>query len=207
MFDFITSWITAGGAFAVAALMFLENVFPPIPSELVMPLAGYSAATGEMNPVLTLLAGVIGSVAGAWIWYEVGRRLGRERLLDWIDRHGRWLTLGRDDVESALGWFERHGAAAVFFGRMIPTVRTLISVPAGLQGMGLMKFLAYTTGGSLLWVGALFGAGYVLESQYNRVEAWLNPVTNLILAAVVLTYLYRLIRGRGRRGASSDSAG
>ncbi|WP_341212092.1 DedA family protein [uncultured Limimaricola sp.] len=199
MFDFITSWIAAGGAFAVAALMFLENVFPPIPSELVMPLAGYNAATGAANPVLTLIAGLIGSVAGAWIWYEIGRRLGRERLMEWVDRYGRWLTLSRDNVETALGWFERHGAAAIFFGRMIPTVRTLISVPAGLQGMGLMKFLAYTTAGSLIWVGGLFGAGYLLESQYEKVESWLNPVTNGVLGVIVLLYLWRVLRGKGRR--------
>lgn len=199
MFDFITSWIAAGGAFAVAALMFLENVFPPIPSELVMPLAGYNAAKGDVSPWFTLVAGLVGSVAGAWVWYELGRRLGRERLLEWIDRHGRWLTLDRDGMERALGWFERHGAAAVFLGRMIPTVRTLISVPAGLQGMGLGKFLAYTTGGSLIWVGGLYGAGYLLESQYERVESWLNPVTNVVIAGIVLIYLYRVVRGRGRR--------
>ncbi len=199
MFDFITSWIAAGGAFAVAALMFLENIFPPIPSELVMPLAGYNAAKGEVSPWFTLVAGLVGSVAGAWVWYELGRRLGRERLLEWIDRHGRWLTLDRDGMERALGWFERHGAAAVFLGRMIPTVRTLISVPAGLQGMGLGKFVAYTTGGSLIWVGGLYGAGYLLESQYERVESWLNPVTNVVIAGIVLIYLYRVVRGRGRR--------
>ncbi len=199
MFDLITSWIAAGGAFAVAALMFLENVFPPIPSELVMPLAGYNAAKGEVSPWFTLVAGLVGSVAGAWVWYELGRRLGRERLLEWIDRHGRWLTLDRDGMERALGWFERHGAAAVFLGRMIPTVRTLISVPAGLQGMGLGKFVAYTTGGSLIWVGGLYGAGYLLESQYERVESWLNPVTNVVIAGIVLIYLYRVVRGRGRR--------
>ncbi|MGR3500495.1 MAG: DedA family protein [Limimaricola soesokkakensis] len=199
MFDFITSWIAAGGAFAVAALMFLENVFPPIPSELVMPLAGYNAATGEARPVLTLIAGLIGSVAGAWIWYEIGRRLGRDRLMRLVDRYGRWLTLSCDDVERALGWFERHGAAAIFFGRMIPTVRTLISVPAGLQHMGLIKFLAYTTAGSLIWVGGLFGAGYLLEAQYERVQVWLNPVTNGVIAVIVALYLWRVFRGKGRR--------
>lgn len=199
MFDFITSWIAAGGAFAVAFLMFLENVFPPIPSELVMPLAGYNAATGETNPILTLLGGLIGSVAGAWLWYELGRRLGRERLMRWIDRHGRWLTLTREDVERALGWFDRHGTAAIFFGRMIPTVRTLISVPAGLQRMGRIRFLLYTTAGSLVWVGALFGAGYLLESQYEQVQGWLNPVTNGIIMVIVALYLWRVIRGKGRR--------
>ena len=199
MFDFITSWIAAGGAFAVAFLMFLENVFPPIPSELVMPLAGYNAATGETNPILTLLGGLIGTVAGAWLWYELGRRLGRERLMRWIDRHGRWLTLTREDVERALGWFDRHGTAAIFLGRMIPTVRTLISVPAGLQRMGRIRFLLYTTAGSLVWVGALFSAGYLLESQYERVQGWLNPVTNGIIAVIVLLYLWRGFRGKGRK--------
>ncbi|SDE45266.1 DedA family protein [Limimaricola pyoseonensis] len=199
MFDFITSWIAAGGAFAVAALMFLENVFPPIPSELVMPLAGYNAARGVSGPVLVFIGGVVGSVAGAWIWYELGRRLGRERLMEWVDRHGRWLTLDRHSIEQALDWFDRHGAAAVFFGRMIPTVRTLISVPAGLQGMPLGRFLAYTTAGSVIWVGGLFAAGYVLEAQYERVQNWLDPVTTGIVGLIVLLYLYRVLKGRGRK--------
>ncbi|EYD71029.1 DedA family protein [Limimaricola hongkongensis] len=199
MFDFITTWIAAGGAFAVAALMFIENVFPPIPSELVMPLAGYNAARGLSSPLLIFLGGVVGSVAGAWLWYEIGRRLGPERLTEWVDRHGRWLTLDRHSIEQALDWFDRHGAAAVFFGRMIPTIRTLISVPAGLQGMPLGRFLIYTTAGSMIWVGALFGAGYLLESQYERVQSWLNPVTNGIIVAIVGLYLWRVFRGKGRR--------
>ncbi|MGR3466165.1 DedA family protein [Limimaricola sp.] len=199
MFDFITTWIAAGGAFAVAALMFIENVFPPIPSELVMPLAGYNAARGLSSPLLIFLGGVAGSVAGAWLWYEIGRRLGPQRLMDWIDRHGRWLTLDRHSIEQALDWFDRHGAAAVFFGRMIPTVRTLISVPAGLQGMPMGRFLVYTTAGSMIWVGALFGAGYLLEAQYERVQGWLNPVTNGIIVAIVGLYLWRVFRGKGRK--------
>ena len=199
MFDFITTWIAAGGAFAVAALMFLENVFPPIPSELVMPLAGYNAASGSSGPLMVFLGGVVGTVAGAWLWYELGRRLGRERLIGWVDRHGRWLTLDRHSIEHALDWFDRHGAAAVFLGRMIPTVRTLISVPAGLQGMPLGRFLIYTTGGSIIWVGALFGAGYLLESQYDRVQGWLNPVTNGIILVITGLYLWRVFRGKGRK--------
>ncbi|PYE85090.1 DedA family protein [Pseudoroseicyclus aestuarii] len=198
MFDFIANWIAAGGALGVGALMFLENVFPPIPSELVMPLAGYNAASGTQSAVLAFVAGVVGSVLGAWIWYEIGRRFGRERLLRLIDRHGRWLTLSRADVERTLAWFDRHGRLAVFFGRMVPTIRTLISVPAGLQGMSLPAFFVYTTAGSTIWVGALFAAGYLLEAQYERVQAWLNPVTTLLVVLIVGAYLYRLVTGKGR---------
>ena len=192
MFDFISSWIEAGGAIAVAALMLLENVFPPIPSELVMPMAGYLAATGSLGVLAIFLGGVAGSVAGAWLWYWAAIRLGRVRLLDWIGAHGHWLTLTRADVEGALRWFHRHRDWGVFLGRMVPGVRTLISVPAGLDGMGLGRFLALTTAGSAVWVALLTGAGYVLEAQYERVQGWLNPVTNVILGGLVLWYLWRV---------------
>lgn len=202
MFDFITAWIEGGGLLAVAALMFLENVFPPIPSELVMPLAGFNAARGSMNVVALVVAGTAGSVAGCLVWYALARAWGRERFLRFIDRWGAWLTLSREEAESAAAWFERHGRAAVFFGRMIPTIRTLISLPAGLAGMGLAPFLLLTTAGAAIWTALLAGAGYVLEDNYEAVERWLNPVTTGIVALVVGLYLWRVVRGllRRRRG-------
>ena len=199
MFDFIQGWIESGGVLAVGALMALENVIPPIPSELVMPLAGFTAARGDMNLVLLILVGTLGSVLGCLFWYGLARAWGRERFLRFIDRYGVWLTLSREEAEVATAWFEKHGPMAVFLGRMVPTVRTLISVPAGLSEMRLVPFLLWTSLGALIWTSLLASAGYLLQAQYERVEHWLNPVTTLVVVAIVGIYLFRLARGLMRR--------
>lgn len=199
MFDFIVDAMGTGGWFAVTFLMFFENVFPPIPSELVMPLAGFSAARGDMVLWVAIVAGTVGSVAGALLWYWIGLKVGSDRLHRFADRHGRWLTIDGSDIDRATGWFQRHGGAAVFFGRMIPGVRTFISVPAGVARMPMLPFLAYSTAGSALWTAALAWLGYVLQSQYDKVSGWLDPVTWVVIAALVGTYLWRLIRGKGRK--------
>lgn len=198
MFDWITGFMEQGGYFAVAFLMFAENVFPPIPSELIMPLAGFSAARGELNVVGAVLAGTAGSLIGAVLWYYVGLWLGAERLKSWAARHGRWLTLTPREVQQTCDWFDRHGGKAVFFGRLVPGVRTLISVPAGIARMSLAKLLLYSTFGTALWVALLAGAGFLLESQYRRVEGWVNPVSNVVLVALALWYLYRVATFRKR---------
>jgi membrane protein DedA with SNARE-associated domain len=189
LFDWITALISKLGYGGVALLMFLENVFPPIPSELIMPLAGFNAARGEMSIWLVILAGTVGSLAGAVLWYEIGRRIGMKRLCRLADRHGRWLTMSRRDVDKARDWFDRHGGAAVFIGRLVPAIRTLISVPAGIAKMNLPLFLTYSTIGTALWTALLAGAGYFLESQYEKVEGWLNPISNIIFGGLVLYYL------------------
>ncbi|MFM2043624.1 MAG: hypothetical protein RLY86_2200 [Pseudomonadota bacterium] len=195
MFDWILSVIQEAGYLGLLALMFLENLFPPIPSELIMPLAGFLAARGEMNPVLVVLVGTAGSVLGALPWYWVGRGIGRERVLWLIDRFGFWLTLSREEVERADDWFQRRGWTAVLLGRLVPAVRTLISVPAGLARMGMPLFLILTTLGSLVWSTALVAAGYLLESQYRVVESFINPVSKGIVILIVGIYVYRVARG------------
>ena len=199
MFDFITGWIEQGGLLAVGFLMILENVFPPIPSELIMPLAGFLAAQGSMNIVAVVLVGTLGSVLGTLLWYGLARAWGRDRFLSFIDRHGVWLTLDREEAERAMRWFDRWGPIAVLVGRMIPTVRTLIAVPAGLAGMSLWSFVLYATISGIAWTGLLAGAGYLLQDQYERVEHWLNPVTTAVVVLIVALYLYRLARGLSKR--------
>lgn len=194
MFDWISQILQGGGVWAIAALMFLENVFPPIPSELIMPLAGYNAAQGGASLWATILSGTLGSVAGTWLWYLAGRVIGAERLRKLVTRHGRWLTLTPRQLDQAQGWFDRHGAAVVFFGRFVPTVRTLISVPAGLAAMPLPRFLLFTMLGSLIWCSLLSLAGWWLRDQYDLVGAWLNPVSTIIVVGLGLAYLWRVIR-------------
>ena len=198
MFDWITSFVAQAGYLGVAFLMFAENIFPPIPSELIMPLAGLSAARGELNLFGVLLAGTAGSLLGALPWYYAGYYLRKDRLKRLADRHGRWLAMTSGDVETASKWFERFGTAAVFIGRLIPTVRTLISVPAGIARMKLPVFLAWSMLGTLIWTAFLTLAGYILESQYERVAGWLDPVTKAVVGFLILGYLYRVVT-YGRR--------
>lgn len=192
MFEWITGIVDRTGYLGVAGLMFLENLFPPVPSEVIMPLAGFTAARGDLHLVPVILAGMAGSLAGAVFWYLVGSWLGAERLKRWTARHGRWLTLTPDEIDRAHAWFDQHGGKAVLLGRLVPAVRTLISVPAGLSGMRWAPFLAYSAVGTALWTGLLAVAGYLLEDQYQRVAGWLNPVSNVVLGAILLWYLYRV---------------
>lgn len=192
MFDWITTFIERTGYLGIPLLMLAENLFPPIPSEVIMPLAGFTAARGELQLMLAVLAGVIGSVVGMSLWYLLGRWIGIERMKSFASRHGRWLTLTPQDLDSAEAFFSRHCGKAVFIGRLVPAVRTLISVPAGMVEMSFSRFLLYSTLGTVLWTTLLAGAGYVLEPQYRVVADWVNPVTNAILAIAVLWYIYRV---------------
>ncbi len=190
---FVKTLMDSLGAFGIALLMFLENIFPPIPSELIMPLAGYQAAIGQMSMVTVILAGTIGSLLGIIPWYYAGKLIGKRRLKHLAARHGRWLTLSPDDVDSADGWFRRHGFSAVLFGRLIPTIRTVISVPAGIAKMSLPIFLLLSAIGSLVWTSLLAGAGYLLGKNYEAVEAYVGPVSNVVLGLIVIIYIYRVV--------------
>ncbi len=201
MFDWITALVAQTGYAGIAFLMLAENVFPPIPSELIMPLAGFTAARGELSFVGILLAGTAGSLAGALFWYEVGRRVGIQRLRHWAARHGRWLTMSPEELDRAVAWFRRHAGLSVLVGRLVPAVRTLISVPAGVAEMSLPAFLAWTSVGTALWTSFLAGLGYLLEGGYEQVAGWVNPVSNVVVAILVLGYLYR-VATFGRASAS-----
>ena len=206
MFDFIQGVIAEGGYPGIALLMFLENVFPPIPSELIMPLAGFTAARGDLALSGVLLSGVIGSLAGAYLWYSVGLRIGRERVKRIARDHGRWLTLAPEDVDRAQGWFDRHGGMAVLIGRLIPTVRTFISVPAGVARMNRVAFCIFSAVGTAAWTAILTAAGYVLEDNYDAVSAWLNPVSTAVVVMLVAAYLWRVATYRRRVPAPPEDA-
>jgi membrane protein DedA with SNARE-associated domain len=188
----------ASGSYAgLVFLMFVENVFPPIPSEVIVPLAGYLVSRGEMAFVAVVLAGTLGSVLGALLLYALGRKSGERRLKELADKHGRWLTVSRRDLERAKRWFDRHGMAAVFFCRLVPGLRSLISIPAGIARMNFPLFLACTVIGSALWTAALAWFGYLLGSNFEKVEEYLDPVTWVVFAAIGLAYIVRVIRGAG----------
>lgn len=196
MGSWIIATLEASGYWGVAFLMLLENIFPPIPSELIMPYAGFAAAQGKLGIVGVIVAGTIGSLLGVLPWYWAARALGRERFHRFAERHGRWLTLSGKDVDRATAWFDRHSGRAVLFGRLVPTVRTLISAPAGVARMSFGLFLIYSAIGTGLWTTFLTGAGYLLESQYRRVADYVDPIATAIFVGLILLYLYRLVSYR-----------
>jgi membrane protein DedA with SNARE-associated domain len=203
----MTEWIshimqTLGYA-GIALLAFLENVFPPIPSEVIMPLAGFAAAQGKMSLTGAILAGSAGSLAGCIFWYAIGRAIGEARLRRWIDRHGRWLTLDQHDLDRAQEHLRRHGAAVVFFGRLVPAIRTWISLPAGLSEMPVWKFLTYTAAGTVSWTALLTTAGYMLGANFRQIERHVNVVSSVVIASLLAWFLWRLLR-QGRRRASES---
>ena len=193
MAQWIIEFITQQGYIAIAALMLLENLFPPIPSELIMPFAGFVAAQGNLHPAGVVLVGTAGSVAGTLPWYWAGRAIGLARLQAWADRHGRWLTVSRQDINKAQAWFERRGAVAVTLGRLVPALRSVISAPAGIARMPMVKFLYWSALGSLLWTSALTAVGYLLQNRYDAAVDWLDPVTKVVLVAALAAYAWRVI--------------
>jgi membrane protein DedA with SNARE-associated domain len=199
MIAWVTDWVTAGGYAGIFALMFLENLFPPIPSEVIMPLAGFAAARGDLAVQGVLLAGLLGTLAGNAVWYEAARAIGAARIRALVVRFGRWFAVSEEDFDRAERVLRRYGTVAVFFGRMLPTIRTLISIPAGLIHMPRGLFYAWTAAGSLVWLGLLTGAGYLLEDHYDRVEGWIEPLGTAVILGVVAAYLWHLWRSWRRR--------
>ncbi|CTQ49354.1 DedA family protein [Jannaschia donghaensis] len=197
MFDWIVSLLARGGYFAFGWLMFIETVFPPIPSEVLVPLAGFLAAEGTFNLVAVVIVGTLGSTIGAVFWYWVGWKVGERRLRKLAKKHGRWLTMTPQDVDATGAWFRRKGIWAVFIARMLPGPRSMISVPAGMAHMPMLPFLTATFLGTGIWVGFLAVLGYVLQSQYDRVAEYLDPMIYVMLAAGLGYYIWRLVQRRG----------
>lgn len=180
------------GYVGIILLMFLENVFPPIPSELIMPAAGFAAARGELSLTGVILAGSLGSILGAMVLYAVGRMMNEQRLIALTDRYGKWLLVSSDDIRKADDWFDRHGKKIVFFGRLIPAIRSLLSIPAGMSEMPFGQFLLYTSLGTTLWSGLLAYAGYQLGNNYEAIEVWIAPISKVVLV-VCLLLLFRFV--------------
>jgi membrane protein DedA with SNARE-associated domain len=210
MATWVINIVLSTGYFGILLLMFVENLFPPIPSEIIMPLAGYIAAQGKLSLFGIIVAGMAGSVLGALPLYYLGRKFGEDRLKEFADNHGRWLTLSRNDIERAKRWFDRHGGAAMFFCRLIPGVRSLISIPAGITGMKILPFLAYTATGTGIWAALLACLGYFLGTEYTQVSEYLDPLSWIVFGAAGMLYFVRVIGHKGRskeRASTSQRAG
>jgi membrane protein DedA with SNARE-associated domain len=200
MKEWIQIVMTQMGYPGIALLMFAENIFPPIPSELIMPLAGFTAHEpgSGLQVSYVILAGVLGTLAGTMPWYYLGVWLGEDRLRRAIDRYGKWLGMSGADLDRAQQWFYRHGNAAVFWGRLVPGLRTVISLPAGLSQMRLAPFIAYSTLGSAIWIAFLTGAGYALGKNYEVVDEYLAPVSKIVVVVLGLAFAVWIWRKRSR---------
>jgi membrane protein DedA with SNARE-associated domain len=194
MFRWITDTIESLGYAGIAALTFLENVFPPIPSELVIPLSGFVAAQGKLSLGWVIAAASAGSMAGSTAWYVLGKRVGKTRLHKWVEHHGRWVTLSPNDLRRADDWFRSHGAWAVCLGRMVPGVRTLISLPAGFTAMPWWRFLVYSAIGTVAWTALLATAGMILQANFGRVGDYLNVISNVVLGVFAVVLGVRYVR-------------
>ncbi len=199
MLEWITSIINSMSYLGIAFLMFLENIFPPIPSEVVMPLAGFTATQGKLNIVFVILAGTAGTVVGALPWYYLGSHLGEKRIKGLADKYGKWLTVSSADIDKAKKWFEKHGGKAVMLCHLVPGIRTFISVPAGINRMNWVPFLIYTALGGGFWVGVLAIAGYTLGNNYQAVEKYASPASKILLVALVIAFIAWIWRRQTKR--------
>jgi len=199
--DFAQNLVLIGGYPGVLAVAFLENFFPPLPSELIFPFVGFVAGRGELSLVGVILSGTLGALLGAWFWYGLGWYLERAHLERFFQKYGRLLRLHFSDVERAERWFLRFKTPALFFGRLVPLVRTLISIPAGFGRVPVWQFSVLSFAGSLLWIGFLSGAGYFLGENWLRVVPWIQNyelVVELGLVLAVLGFGFWLYRHRHR---------
>ncbi|WP_431974104.1 DedA family protein [Micromonospora haikouensis] len=211
-FTGLTGWVAdvigALGAVGVALLVALESIIPPIPSEIVLAMAGYLASQGQFNVVLIVVAATVGSLLGALVLYWLGAALGEERLKRWLDHIP---LVDRDDLEKADRWFERHGRWAVLIGRVVPVVRSLVSVPAGADRMPLGEFVLLTTLGSGVWNTLIVGAGFALGSRWEEVDrysSWFNYAIFAVFGVMVVSWAAKKVRRRrARRDRQSVTAG
>jgi membrane protein DedA with SNARE-associated domain len=196
MNDWIIHLVEGGGYIGIAFLMALENIFPPIPSELIMGLGGIAVARGRMEVLPLMVAGTLGSTAGNYCWFMVGRLLGYERLRPLVGRFGRWLTMDWHAVERLVGFFRRHGQWVVFGVRFSPVMRTMISLPAGLAHMPRLRFLVFTLAGTAVWNAILLWAGWKLGQNFAKIEDYTGPVALVSIAVLAIWYAWRVLTWR-----------
>ncbi len=180
--------------FVISFAMFLENLIPPIPSEIIMPLGGFFVYTGDLNFYILIVSGLIGTVVGALPWYFLGKLLNEKKLSNFIDRKGKFVGISLKDLDKSRLWFEKYGVLLVFWGRLIPGIRTLISVPAGIELMPLNKFLIWTSLGSLIWVIFLTSAGYLFGENYEIIGLYIDNFKIILKPIFVILILFFLIR-------------
>ena len=211
LLEAVVTWaqsvVSTMGYPGLVMVMFLENVFPPIPSEVILPLAGSLALEGRFTLFGVTVSGTVGSVLGALVFYAVGHLFGEHRVRVLMRRYGKWLMLSEEDFDTALAWFNRYGEKVIFFGRMVPIVRSLISIPAGIAEMHLGYFGGYTAVGTALWSFLLAFAGYLLGKSWALVSEWMSRYekVTLVIGVIVVIAFFAVRFFRRRRDVSSSS--
>ena len=190
MTDWIISIMEQLGYFGIALLMFLDNVFPPIPSEVIMPSAGFAASKGQLLLSGVIIAGSIGSLVAAALLYWVGRKIPNQSIFNWVDRYGKYLFIKSEDVKKALDWFDTYGHRVVFFGRMVPAARSLISIPAGMSHMPFWKFMLYSSVGTIIWTTFLACVGYYFGNNIELMQQIFSRVGYVIITIVLILVAY-----------------
>ena len=180
--------------FVIGFAMFLENLIPPIPSEIIMPLGGYFVYQGDLNFYILIFSGLIGTVVGALPWYFLGKLLNEKKLSNFIDKKGKFIGISAKELDKSKLWFDKYGVSLVFWGRLIPGIRTLISVPAGVELMPINKFLLWTSLGSLIWVIFLTSAGYLFGENYETIGVYIENFKFVLKPLFAILILFLLIR-------------
>ena len=203
MFDWVAEWVirvieTLGYA-GLTVLVALENIFPPIPSEVILPLAGFLIGQNRFSFPAVLISTTLGSLIGALLLYGIGMAVGQQRVRRLFERYGKWALLTPDDLTRAESWFDRYGPVAVFIGRLVPVVRSLVSIPAGYRRMPLGQFLLLTGIGSALWNGALVSLGWALGENWHLIEkyvGWLQYLVIAVVAFLIVRFVWHRLRTR-----------
>ncbi len=198
MTSFILDAIAWGGYVGIFLLMALENIVPPVPSEVIMGLGGMAVARGDMALVPLILWGTAGTTIGNYFWYAIGRHFGYQGLKPFVNRWGRWLTVEWEDVEKLHRFFRKHGGKTVFIFRFLPTFRTLISLPAGMAKMPIWRFFLATFLGSAIWNTILAGAGLYLGSNFEQLDHYVGPIAIGLSVVIVVGYVYRVMTWKPR---------
>ncbi len=180
--------------FTISLAMFLENIIPPIPSEVIMPLGGFFVSQQKLNFYILVFWGLFGTILGSLPWYYLGRLVNEKRLSNFLDKRGKYLGVTSKDLAKSKIWFDKYGVSLVFWGRLIPGIRTLISVPAGMELMPLKQFLIWTTFGSLIWVLLLTFAGFMFGENYPLIETYLDQIKFIIKPILIVLFIYFLIK-------------
>lgn len=205
MINWAADVIDAIGLVGVAVLVALENVFPPIPSELILLLTGFNVSEGRFDFVSAALSATVGSVVGAYFLYAIGRLLDEERLEKLLAGVGRFVGLKKNDVHKGFKWFERHGTAVVLFGRLIPVVRSVVSIPAGAEKMPVLRFTLLTAAGSVVWNLVWVAIGWGLGDQWEKAGTWGDYLQYGVIAAILVGLAVIVVRARRRNQVASTS--
>tara|TARA_Y100000992_G_scaffold260912_1_gene196051 strand:- start:33 stop:692 length:660 start_codon:yes stop_codon:yes gene_type:complete len=195
--DFIERAVETNSTLAyltICLAMFLENIIPPIPSEIIMPLGGFFVYREKLNFFILVFWGLFGTILGSLPWYYLGKLVNEKKLSKFLDKRGKYLGITSKDLSKSKLWFDKYGVSLVFWGRLVPGIRTLISVPAGMELMPLRKFLIWTTLGSLIWVAILTYAGFVLGDNWQVIESYLDQYKYIVKPVLIVLILYLLFK-------------